>query len=136
MFMSGMKTPGVYIVETNDFSRSVVEVLLCRTCFCVGYTERANHDNQSLLNKPWRITSLAEFHRFLEGSLSTVSITALSEDSAKSLLLGSMIKSTGWNKQAKDTSCMPVCSCFYAMGGDVCYVVSVGDYQTSISQDG
>lgn len=61
--MATMKTPGVYILEKNAFPNSVVEVATAVPAF-IGYTEIALDGNTSLLNKPWRITSMAEFHTF------------------------------------------------------------------------
>ncbi|WDT78308.1 MAG: hypothetical protein MPW14_13915 [Candidatus Manganitrophus sp.] len=58
-----MKTPGVYIVEKNAFPNSVVEVATAVPAF-IGYTEKADDNGKSLANKPWRITSLAEFHTY------------------------------------------------------------------------
>ena len=56
-----MKTPGVYIVEKSAFPNSVVEVATAVPAF-IGYTERADNKGKSLLNKPFKITSMAEFH--------------------------------------------------------------------------
>ncbi len=61
--MAVMKTPGVYIVEKNAFPNSVVEVATAVPAF-VGYTAQADNGGKSLLNKPWRISSMAEFHKF------------------------------------------------------------------------
>ena len=58
--MGQMKTPGVYIVEKSAFPSSVVEVATAVPAF-IGYTEKADNKGMSLKNKPWRITSLAEF---------------------------------------------------------------------------
>jgi len=58
-----MKTPGVYIVEKNAFPNSVVEVATAVPAF-IGYTEKAENKGNSLLNKPWRITSMAEYHQY------------------------------------------------------------------------
>ncbi len=133
--MSGMKTPGVYIVEQNDFPRSVVEVATAVPAF-VGYTERANHDNQSLLNKPWRITSLAEFHRFFGGAPCPLfSITALSEDSCDESAFGFNDKKYKLEQTGGKYLLYASMLLFYANGGGVCYVVSVGDYQAGVSQD-
>jgi phage tail sheath protein FI len=55
-----MKTPGVYIVEKNAFPNSVVEVATAVPAF-IGYTERADNQGRSLLNTPWRISSMSEF---------------------------------------------------------------------------
>lgn len=61
--MGVMKTPGVYIVEKNAFPNSVVEVATAVPAF-IGYTESADNKGKTLLNRPWRISSLAEFHQY------------------------------------------------------------------------
>ena len=61
--MGNMKTPGVYIVEKNAFPNSVVEVATAVPAF-IGYTEKAINKGLDLTNKPWRITSMAEFHQY------------------------------------------------------------------------
>ena len=54
------KTPGVYILEKDAFPNSVVEVETAVPAF-IGYTKYANNKGVSLFNKPWRITSMAQF---------------------------------------------------------------------------
>src|SRR5688500_5332366 len=61
--MGNMKTPGVYILEKNAFPNSVVEVATAVPAF-IGYTEKAVNSGLDLTNKPWRITSMAEFHQY------------------------------------------------------------------------
>ena len=56
--MGTMKTPGVYIVEKDAFPNSVVEVATAVPAF-LGYTEKAENQGNTLINKPWRITSMA-----------------------------------------------------------------------------
>lgn len=58
-----MKTPGVYIVEKNAFPNSIVEVATAVPAF-IGYTERADNGGNSLLGRPWRIASMAEYERY------------------------------------------------------------------------
>ena len=65
--MGSMKTPGVYIVEKSAFPSSTVEVATAVPAF-IGYTEMALNGNVSLLNKPFRITSMAEYHSFFGGA--------------------------------------------------------------------
>ncbi|MCP4690086.1 MAG: phage tail sheath family protein [Desulfobacterales bacterium] len=65
--MGQMKTPGVYIVEKNAFPNSIVEVATAVPAF-IGHTERAANGGMSLKNKPWRITSMAEFHQYYGGA--------------------------------------------------------------------
>src|SRR5688572_26008550 len=65
--MSTMKTPGVYVVEKNAFPNSVVEAATAVPAF-IGYTEFAKDGNKSLLNKPWKVSSLAEFRQYFGGA--------------------------------------------------------------------
>ncbi len=65
--MGQMKTPGVYIVEKSAFPNSVVEVATAVPAF-IGHTEKAVNGGKSLKNKPWRISSMAEFHNFYGGA--------------------------------------------------------------------
>ncbi len=62
-----MKTPGVYIVEENAFPSSVVEVATAVPAF-IGYTEKADNRGRSLALRPWRITSLSEYHTYFGGA--------------------------------------------------------------------
>src|SRR5215831_13940245 len=63
---TAMKTPGVYIVEKNAFPNSVVEVETAVPAF-IGYTETASNKGVSLLNKPWKVSSIAEFRAYFGG---------------------------------------------------------------------
>ena len=60
-----LATPGVYIEEKSAFPSSAVQVATAVPAF-VGYTEKALKNNKSIVNKPTRITSLSEYHQFLE----------------------------------------------------------------------
>lgn len=64
--MSAMKTPGVYIVEKNAFPNSIVQVATAVPAF-IGHTEMAMNGNTPLTMTPWRISSMAEFHRYFGG---------------------------------------------------------------------
>jgi len=55
-----MKTPGVYIQELDAFGNSVVPVATAIPAF-IGYTGKTSYNGKSLVNKPVRVTSLAEF---------------------------------------------------------------------------
>lgn len=122
--MSAMKTPGVYIVEKNAFPNSVVEVATAVPAF-VGYTEKvASGGSTSLLNKPVKISSMAEFracfgdaptpHFFLEEKVSEEAIPF----NGKSYTLSRSDRFTLYYHM----------QLFYANGGGPCYLVSVGDY--------
>ena len=133
--MAAMKTPGVYIVEKSAFPNSVVEVATAVPAF-IGYTEKAVNGNKSLLKKPWRITSMAEYHTYYGGaptpefSINEIADDAqdtpdfvinkkkysLSQDKGKYLLYYNMLM-------------------FYANGGGPCYIVSIGDYDADIDKE-
>ena len=61
--MAQMKTPGVYVVEKSAFPNSVVEAATAVPAF-IGYTRTAKNGTKSLLNVPWRISSMAEFVQY------------------------------------------------------------------------
>ena len=57
------KIPGVYIEELSKLPPSVAEVETAIPAF-IGYTEKAEKNNVSLLNVPTRITSLMEYEQY------------------------------------------------------------------------
>lgn len=120
-----MKTPGVYIVEKNAFPNSVVEVATAVPAF-IGHTEKAVNGNKSLTNKPWRITSMAEYRSFFGGEPFPVFEIGEADGAEPELMLG--------GKGYKLIQSNPTYSLyynmllFYANGGGPCYIVSIGDY--------
>jgi phage tail sheath protein FI len=133
--MAQMKTPGVYIVEKNAFPDSVVEVATAVPAF-IGYTEKSDNRGKSLRNKPWRITSMSEFHNYfgfapkpkfkivkkpvdpaVEADFSQGGTEyILQPTSGRHLLYRSMLL-------------------FFQNGGGPCYIVSVGNYSEDIEAD-
>lgn len=65
--MGEYKTPGVYIKEKNAFGNSVVEAETAIPAF-IGITEKAVNGTESLLGKPWKITSMTEFTTYFGGA--------------------------------------------------------------------
>ncbi|SHF92393.1 phage tail sheath family protein [Dysgonomonas macrotermitis] len=128
--MSAMKTPGVYIVEKNAFPNSVVEVATAIPAF-IGYTEKAMSDNKSLLNKPWRITSMAEFRTYF-GEAPKPKFTLTEDTKTPSLIFNG--KSYALDRTDKYILYYNMLL-FYANGGGSCYVVSVGDYTADIEKE-
>ena len=110
-----MKTPGVYVVEKSAFPNSVVEAATAIPAF-IGYTEKAVNGNKSLLNKPWRITSMAEYRTYFGGA----PLPKFALDDAGTP-----------DRQDKFTFYHNL-MLFYANGGGACYIVSVGDYSGDI----
>lgn len=141
--MGNMKTPGVYIVEKNAFPNSVVEVATAVPAF-IGYTEKAINKGLDLTNKPWRITSMAEFHQYF-GYAPTEKYVRFKL--AKAPADGGAAPDDKVPVAARDTTALNVGSdkylltqsggfylLYYSMlhffqnGGGPCYVVSVGGY--------
>ncbi|MCD2449913.1 phage tail protein [Methylicorpusculum oleiharenae] len=115
------KTPGVYIEEIPKFPPSIAAVETAIPAF-IGYTEKAVRDGETLINKPIRIESIAEYELYFGGSpsqnvtlfLDTNNQFVRSEAFAKLYLYDSL-------------------RLFYANGGGKCYIVSVGPFPVSVS---
>ncbi len=60
MGVTNLQTPGVYIEELNAFPNSVVPVATAVPAF-IGYTPQASYEGKSYFNKPFKISSFAEF---------------------------------------------------------------------------
>lgn len=138
--MPAMKTPGVYIVEKSAFPNSIVEVATAVPAF-IGYTEKAENGDKSLLNKPWRITSMKEYEKYYGGAPSpkfTIEdAPSLDVADFKARLPGN---SRGLGKALKQDNARFIfyssMRLFFQNGGGACYVVSVGDYDGDASGDG
>ncbi len=118
-----MKTPGVYIVEKNAFPNSVVEVATAVPAF-IGYTEKAVNGNKSLLNKPWRITSMAEFRSYFGGAPKPQFKIEEGEGSSAILFGGKNYVVSRTDSYSLYYNML----LFYANGGGPCYIVSIGNY--------
>ena len=57
----------LYIVEKSAFPNSVVEVATAVPAF-IGYTGKAENGGASLIGKPWRIASMAEYEHYFGGA--------------------------------------------------------------------
>jgi phage tail sheath protein FI len=131
--MSNMKTPGVYIVENNAFPNSVVEVATAVPAF-IGYTQTASQNNKSVLKKPTRICSMAEFHDiFGVGAKLRFGFTEAVDEVSNNVSFGEKhysVTTSGNNYGLYQSMQM-----FFLNGGGPCYIVSVGDYTTDIAKD-
>ena len=114
--MGEYKTPGVYIKEKNAFGSSVVEAETAIPAF-VGVTEKAVNGNQSLVGKPWKISSLTEFNAHFGGAPVADYTLCLSAEQ-KLDVVAPAVKFNLYYQMVM----------FFANGGSTCYVVSVGDY--------
>jgi uncharacterized protein len=134
--MGQMKTPGVYIVEKNAFPNSVVEVATAVPAF-IGYTQIADNAGKDLTGKPWRISSLAEFHQYFGfGPQPKFTIEAQTTEKVKPTPTAFKLGDDEFilkQDNAKDGGRFLLyygMRQFFQNGGGPCYVISVGDYKS------
>jgi hypothetical protein len=157
--MSGMKTPGVYIVEKNAFPNSVVQVATAVPAF-IGHTERARNGSQDLINRPFKISSLNEFHAFFGTGPNYIFDLALGTKPVNNESPAMQDDGEG-SKDPKPRTTFSVkigksreeiweltpinqneyilyaaMRLFFQNGGGPCYIVSVGSYSDDITGDG
>lgn len=129
--MAQYKTPGVYIVEKNAFPNSVVEVATAVPAF-IGYTAFADNKGSSLTNKPWRITSMAEFEAFYGMAPPThFTIEKTADANAESDF---RVPDAEYTVKKADNAYLLYYAMrmFYQNGGGPCYIVSIGKYGADI----
>lgn len=135
--MPAMKTPGVYIVEKSAFPNSVVEVATAVPAF-IGHTQVAMNGSKSLTNKPWRITSMAEYHQYYGFAPEPLfNIRDATEDEEASFTVrvtdelgASTIKDKFVVQTSQKYTLYYNMRMFFQNGGGPCYIVSVADYET------
>jgi len=115
------KTPGVYVEEISKFPPSVAQVATAIPAF-IGYTEKAiDKDGNSLAYEPTKINSLAEYELLFGGPwepphyVYTLDGDGNVDVTVQKFYLYESLRS------------------FYDNGGGDCYIVSVGDYDDTIS---
>jgi uncharacterized protein len=124
-----LMTPGVYIEEKNAFPSSAVAVETAVPVF-IGYTEKAEWNGKSLVEKPTRITSFAEYvERF--GTGFNAKFTLVDADPTKKEETFSL---DGKEKVVKinDHHTLYLFNSirlFYANGGGPCYILSADTYK-------
>lgn len=123
--MQTYKTPGVYIEEVSKFPPSVAAVETAIPAF-IGYTEKARlKEENDLLNKPFRITSLFDYERFFGQAQPetgiTVTINTAAPNENRAAIADASPYLMYYSLQA-----------FFANGGGPCYIVSTGDYSSTI----
>lgn len=118
------KTPGVYLVEKNAFANSVVEVATAIPMF-IGYTEKAEYKGESVLNKPFRISSFADY-RAVFGENAQMKFKVSEE--------GEKLKVELANTKRR-FRLFDAIRLFYQNGGATCYIMSVGSYNDDIDEN-
>jgi uncharacterized protein len=143
-----MKTPGVFIAGNGAFPSSVVEVATAVPAF-IGYTQKAEQGGSSLVDKPWRITSIAEFHQSfgygpiadtVRFSLETVDPAALSSSAPEPLAARDAEPLVIGGNHYRLTQVSGFYLLYYSVvhyflnGGGPCYIVSIGAYDQSVGK--
>jgi phage tail sheath protein FI len=133
--MGPMKTPGVYIVEKDAFPNSVVEVATAVPAF-IGYTEKADNAGMSLQNKPWPITSMAEFHQYFGGGphpLFEIKPYVAPKNGEAPTEPDFTVKDKQYvlNQSGQNFMLYRCMKLFFNNGGGSCYIVSIGSYKKS-----
>ncbi len=136
--MGAMKTPGVYIVEKNAFPNSVVEVATAVPAF-IGHTEIADNRNKPLSMKPWRISSMAEYHQYF--GYAPFPRFNIAEKTDPSALAAFRVAGKDYvlempaGKDGGGYTLYASLRHFFQNGGGPCYIVSVGDYTQDLDPD-
>ena len=119
--MARLATPGVYVKENNAFSSSVVSAPTAIPAF-IGHTAKAQRGHESLQHTPTRVDSFKEYINYF-GRGPKISFAVRAKDGTDfSLKLNADSNYNLYN----------ALRLFYSNGGGPCYIVSVGDYETSI----
>ena len=134
--MGEYKTPGVYIKEKNAFGNSVVEAETAIPVF-IGLTEKAMNGNESLVNKPVKITSMTEYYNYFGGAkIHRFNVSVVDKEDTKAIQIKCGEKKLQAQMNGSLCTLYYHMTMFFANGGSTCYIVSLGDYQTgTINKD-
>ncbi len=131
--MANYRTPGVYIEEIPKFPPSVAQVQTAIPAF-IGYTEKAKEEqDDDLIFKPWRISSLLEYREFFgepqdeQNLIVTIDQTFDRGSLAKEIVTADFDWSTG--KGPSKHLMFHSLELYFANGGGPCWIISVGRYQ-------
>ena len=129
--MAEFKTPGVYIKEQNAFGNSIVEAETAIPVF-IGLTEKALKGTESLLERPVRISSMAEYEKYFGGPNVHEFTVSVGNNADKDAISVNMENGNVLQAKLKGNLCTLYYHLvmFFANGGGTCYIVSVGDYKT------
>lgn len=123
---STLMTPGVYIEEKNSFPNSAVAVETAVPVF-IGYTEKAEYRGKSILHRPTRITSLAEYHEYFGAGFKTNFQLQDTKPEKAELLTGDkaymIVPDEGHTLYLYNSIRL-----FFSNGGGPCYILPVGIY--------
>lgn len=118
---STYKTPGVYVEEISKFPPSVAQVETAVPAF-IGYTATAMKNGESLLNKPTKVYSLAEYELYF----------GTSPDTDYEVYIDGASNAVNAVTSTVSFYMYESLRLFYANGGGPCYIISVGSYADAI----
>ncbi|AJQ94241.1 phage tail sheath family protein [Gynuella sunshinyii] len=124
--MSQYKTPDVYVKERSLLSPSVAEVPTAIPAF-IGYTQvTENSRGEDITQKAIRITSMLEYVANFGNACAEAVTVKYNSDSAEFFIPGT---STAGHFLYQSVAH------FFANGGGTCYVISIGDYSTTLTEN-
>lgn len=122
--MSAYIKAGIYIEEIPDQSSPVTSVATAIPAF-IGYTQKAQlNEAGDLLNKPFRIASLAAYEEHFGFADPEKGIEITFENMDNNLAVVGTIN----QKNRSHYLLYYALQLFFLNGGEACYIVSVGDY--------
>jgi phage tail sheath protein FI len=125
---STLMTPGVYIEEKNAFPSSITAVATAVPVF-IGYTQKAERNGKSLVHKPTRIASFAEYLEYFGSGFKPKFTLAEPDPNVKQETFRLNGKPTIVKLNDKNVAYMyNSIRLFYANGGSICYILAVGTY--------
>ncbi len=122
--MPAYKTPGVYVEEVPTLATSVAPLATAIPAF-IGYTQ--NRPSATGIEAK-RVNSFREFQQLFGGAFSESFSAEILEDTASGEY---SVSSMPINPETPSYYLYHCLQMFYANGGGVCYVVSVGDYTST-----
>lgn len=126
---SKLMTPGVYIEEKNAFPSSAVAVETAVPVF-IGYTEVAEWNGKSLIEKPTRITSYAEYVERFGGAFKAKFTLDKPDEKVKQETFSlNGVPTVVKIKEHNTAYLFNSIRLFYANGGGACYILSVDTYK-------
>jgi len=130
---SPYKTPGVYIIERNAFANSVVGVASAIPVF-IGHTEKAlDEDGNDVSNKPVRIHSMLEY-RNIFGAGFPPCVFEIQPDASSSDFNASNGSTFSVSSNSVRYRMPAAIRFFYANGGNDCYILSIGDFNSGFDK--
>jgi phage tail sheath protein FI len=133
--MSDYKTPGVYIEEKSVLPASVAAVETAIPAF-IGHTEKADKDGveDKLLGEPTRITSMLEYKEHFGGpNHEDIQVTVTDTYDGDPAELAEREIEIDHPSSVSPYKMFYALQMYFSNGGGPCYIVSVDNYENSVS---